>query len=227
MNVGLAIGAGAAAGLVGGAVGFGGPELGLDPYTAYFAGAASGGSVASTIMGSDPGEGALYAIAAAGLALGVQYAYNKYQQYQAAKAYQAAHASNIDQAGKVIPVGSRECTGGYDCYGVNLEVSGTENGASITISRTGAQRAGPSVPLELYWSKNNPGGLTDFHKAKGLVHLKSFSLGPQSTMTHITDYSSGYVSVYGLQWQSGSGGRWSLEGPILLRDCIGPCQTLL
>ncbi len=75
VNVGLAIGAGA--GLVGGAVGFGGYEWGLDPVAAYFAGAASGGAVSSTIMGGDPGIGALYAVAAAGIALGVQYAHNE------------------------------------------------------------------------------------------------------------------------------------------------------
>ena len=103
VNVGLAIGAGAAAGLVGGAVGFGGPELGLDPSAAYFAGAASGGAVSSTIMGGDPGEGALYAIAAAAIAVGVQYAHNKIQEYRAAKAYRAAHAPTADQAGKVSP----------------------------------------------------------------------------------------------------------------------------
>ncbi len=67
VNVGLAIGAGAAAGLVGGAVGFGGYEWGLDKYAAVFAGAASGGAVSSTIMGNDPGIGALYAVAAAGI----------------------------------------------------------------------------------------------------------------------------------------------------------------
>ena len=116
--------------VVGGAVGFGGPELGLDPYTAYFAGAASGGAVASTIMGSDPGIGALYAIAAAGLAVGVQYAYNQWQQYQAAKAYQAAHAPTADQAGKVSPAnhgvlagsnsGQGHCTT-QPCYGVGAQ----------------------------------------------------------------------------------------------------------
>ena len=76
VNVGLAAGAGAASALVGGGIG---AKLG------FLAGAAAGGAVASTIMGGDPGEGALYAIAAAGLAVGVQYAYNKIQQYQAAK----------------------------------------------------------------------------------------------------------------------------------------------
>lgn len=54
-------------------------------------------------MGGDPGEGALYAIAAAAIAVGVQYAYNQYQQYRAAKAYRAAHAPTADQAGKVSP----------------------------------------------------------------------------------------------------------------------------
>ena len=97
VNVGLAIGAGAAAGLAGSAVGIGGYELGLDPSAAYFAGAASGGAVASTIMGGDPGEGALYAIAAAGLAVGVQYAYNKYQQYQAAKTNVMAVQAKINE----------------------------------------------------------------------------------------------------------------------------------
>ena len=227
VNVGLAAGAGAAAGAAWGVVAIGGEKLGLNEYAAYFASAASAGAISSTIMGSDPGEGALYAVAAAGIALGVQYANYKYQEYLDAKTYQAAHAPTTDQAGKVIPVGSKQCTGGYGCYGVNLEVTKTDDGALIEISRTGAQRAGPSVPLKLYWSKNNPGGLRGFLKAKGLVHLKSFRLGPQSTMTHITDRSSGYVSVYGPQWSSGSGGKNSLEGPILLRDCIGTCEELL
>ena len=54
-------------------------------------------------MGGDPGEGALYAVAAAAIAVGVQYAHNKIQEYQAAKAYRAAHAPTADQAGKVSP----------------------------------------------------------------------------------------------------------------------------
>ncbi len=97
VNVGLAIGAGAAGGLAGGVVGFGGPELGLDPSAAYFAGAASGGAVSSTIMGGDPGEGALYAVAAAAIAVGVQYAHNKIQQYQAAKTNVMAVQAKINE----------------------------------------------------------------------------------------------------------------------------------
>ena len=114
VNIGLSAGAGAAGALVGGGVGV---KLG------FLAGAAAGGAVSSTIMGGDPGEGALYALAAAGIAVGVQYVYNQWQAYQATKTYHIAHASNIDQAGKVIPVGSRQCgVGGYGCYGVQLEV---------------------------------------------------------------------------------------------------------
>ena len=76
VNIGLSIGAGAAGALVGGGVGV---KLGL------LAGAAAGGAVSSTIMGGDPGEGALYAMAAAVVSLGVQYANYKYQEYQASK----------------------------------------------------------------------------------------------------------------------------------------------
>ena len=67
------------------------------------AGAAAAGAVSSTIMGGDPGEGALYAMAAAVVSLGVQYANYKLQEYQAGKTYQAAHASTTDQASKVSP----------------------------------------------------------------------------------------------------------------------------
>ncbi len=123
VNVGLAIGAGAAAGLVGGAVGFGGYEWGLDPVAAYFAGAASSGAVSSTIMGGDPGIGALYAVAAAGIALGVQYAYNKYQSYLDNKARQLVNATAQDKSHVVLAgsnSGQGHCTT-QPCYGVGVQ----------------------------------------------------------------------------------------------------------
>ena len=44
-----------------------------------------------------------FAVAAAGLALGIQYDHNKIQEYRAVKTYQAANATTADQAGKVSP----------------------------------------------------------------------------------------------------------------------------
>ena len=93
VNVGLSAGAGAAGALVGGGVGV---KLG------FLAGAAAGGAVSSTIMGGDPGEGALYALAAAGIALGVQYAHNEYQKYQAAKTYQSQMQSSSINGAKAV-----------------------------------------------------------------------------------------------------------------------------
>ena len=92
VNIGLSIGAGAAGALVGGGVG---AKLGL------LAGAAAGGAVSSTIMGGDPGEGALYAVAAAGIALGVQYAHNQYQKYLDGKTLPPAVSLTIDVVGKI------------------------------------------------------------------------------------------------------------------------------
>ena len=40
--------------------------------------------------------GALYAVAAAGISLGVQYAYHKYQEYQAAQSLPTAVSLTID-----------------------------------------------------------------------------------------------------------------------------------
>ena len=45
--------------------------------------------------------GALYAVAAAGISLGVQYAYHKYQEYQAAKSLPTPVSLTIDLVGKV------------------------------------------------------------------------------------------------------------------------------
>ena len=101
VNVGLAIGTGAAAGLAGGLVGVGAYELGLDKYAAAFAGAAAGGAVSSTIMGGDPGMGALYAVAAAGLALGGQYANYQYQKHLDAKTLPPAVSLTVDVVGKI------------------------------------------------------------------------------------------------------------------------------
>ncbi len=92
VNIGLSAGAGAAGALVGGGVG---AKLG------FLAGAAAGGAVSSTVMGSDPGEGALYALAAAGIAVGVQYAYNQWQAYQAGKTLPTAVSLTVDVVGKI------------------------------------------------------------------------------------------------------------------------------
>ena len=121
VNVGLAIGAGAAGGLAGGAVGV---KLG------FLAGAASGGAVSSTIMGNDPGEGALYALAAAGLAAGVRYAHNQWQQYQAAKVVKTQ--TDLVQGKEILVAKNRPNThnhrhiGGQDTRRGNfLELPGT------------------------------------------------------------------------------------------------------
>ena len=92
VNIGLSAGAGAAGALVGGGVG---AKLG------FLAGAAAGGAVSSTVMGSDPGEGALYAVAAAAIAVGVQYAYNQWQAYQAGKTLPTAVSLTVDVVGKI------------------------------------------------------------------------------------------------------------------------------
>ena len=92
VNIGLAAGAGAAGAVVGAGVG---ASLG------YFPGAAAAGAVSSTIMGGDPGEGALYAIAAAGIALGVQYANYQYQRYLDGKTLPPAVSLTIDVVGKI------------------------------------------------------------------------------------------------------------------------------
>ena len=52
-------------------------------------------------MGSDPGMGVLYAAAAAGVALGARYAYDKYQEYQAGKTLPTAVSLTIDVVGKI------------------------------------------------------------------------------------------------------------------------------
>ncbi len=52
-------------------------------------------------MGSDPGMGVLHAAAAAGVALGARYAYDKYQEYQAGKTLPTAVSLTIDVVGKI------------------------------------------------------------------------------------------------------------------------------
>ena len=101
MNVGLSAGAGAAGSLVGGGVGFGLENLTSSGAVGFFGGAVAAGAVSSTIMGGDPGEGALYAIAAAGLSLGVQYANYQYQKHLAAKTLPTAVSLTIDVVGKI------------------------------------------------------------------------------------------------------------------------------
>ena len=84
-----------AGGLAGGLAGAGVGELLGNATAGVFAGAAAGGAVASTIMGGDPGIGALYAVAAAGLAYSfpqVRAQLAKYQKYLDNKTRQTVSA---------------------------------------------------------------------------------------------------------------------------------------
>ena len=230
VNVGLAAGAGAAAGAAWGVVAIGGEKLGLDPYATYFASAASAGAISSTIMGGDPGEGALYAVAAAGIALGVQYANYKYQEYQAAKTTQAAHAPTTDQAGKVIPVGRRNnpagCRGDYACLYVSLEVGNpdTENNITpIEIWRSTTKIGGDPIEVTLSWSQNDPLWYNLYPARSPLVKLGTFKLGnvgstnPPSHYSLTIPYSSGHVSLYHADPDPFSS--------FTIHRCIGACET--
>ena len=226
VNVGLAIGAGAAGGLAGGAVGV---KLG------FLAGAASGGAVSSTIMGSDPGEGALYAIAAAGLAAGVQYAYNQWQQYQAAKAYQAAHAPTADQAGKVSPANHgyvRKVTAASGEFTRTIHPTGIGKDVGVDIRQTFDRNHQLPLPYEVdvYVSgghlKNpvdivgpipgNPGNTVEgsFPNAFGHIHTKGginyitiiiYGQGGERIPANIVD-TIGYQGTFNYQRGRGNPG---------------------
>ena len=61
----------------------------------------AGGPLASNVAGADPGIGVLYVIGAAGLSLGIQYAWAKYQQeqqYYGQKGGEVAANQRIDGA---------------------------------------------------------------------------------------------------------------------------------
>ena len=184
VNIGLAIGAGAAAGLAGGAVGFGGAELGLNEYAAYFAGAASGGSVSSTIMGGDPGEGALYAVAAAGIALGVQYANYKLQEYQASKTTQAQmQSSSINGAKAVLVSGEVKPQITSKVFKSTIRVD--ENGVLSFDVKTSGIRAGGFLGGRI-----ETGSLPMTLSGQDRVNFRTFAWFPPNTIR-----ANGLVSI--------------------------------
>ena len=85
-------------------------------------------------------------MAAAGIALGVQYAHNEYQKYQAAKAYRAAHAPTADQAGKVSPANHgyvRKVTAASGNFTRTIDPTGIGKDVKVYIEATGD----PTHPL--------------------------------------------------------------------------------
>ena len=78
-------------------------------------------------------------MAAAGIALGVQYAHNEYQKYQAAKAYRAAHAPTADQAGKVSPANHgyvRKVTAASGNFTRTIDPTGIGKDVGVDIRQT-------------------------------------------------------------------------------------------
>ena len=101
----------------------------------------------------------------------------------------------------------------------------------IEIYRSGRQRAGRDVPVKVYWSKMDPGGLDGFSKAKGLKHIGNFMIGPVGSpkVLHKIHDTDGYVSVHSEPWNSSPSypNQWNIEDEFLIRKCIGTCKEPL
>ena len=197
----------------------------------FFAGAAAGGAVASTIMGGDPGIGALYAVAAASLAYSfpqVRAEIAKFQKYLDSKTRVSTQqlATRVSETGPPI---KGWCIADY-CEGVRGSLTLSEGGGGIlTFSEDPKMITSRPIVGEIFWSRNNSGAIN--WRSWGLGQAPAgheqvgiFALEAPYYMNHTqtVPYGNGYYKVFLRMWDYNPiVNDW--KGGGTLRFCASAC----
>lgn len=169
---------------------------------AAFAAAPAAGASAAAISGSDPGVGALIAVSAAAFSLGVQHAYNKYQEYslaQGLKGNQASQSVSQQAANTSKPI-SGKCLSDY-CDGLVGAFTKASNGQGGKLDVWRAQPSNDIFQVDLYWHQTDKSAIVwKSPGSPGHEYLRSFSLN-SSSMEHVTvPYGDGYYKLFLRPW---------------------------
>ena len=211
-DIALGVAAGAAGGLVGGIAGggfFDLPAFGMDPagMAVTVIASAAGGAVSSTVSGSDPGMGALFAAGGAALSIGAVYAYEtdgEQAQVELENGIEDAVNASVDQAGDVSPesegiqiaaafeFGTQEAADAF-AEGAKFGVVG---GATGDKALRGVQKIIEKFLGKGATGKRNPSGDTIFLSKDGnrrvRMDIKNTHKDPKGAHMHIEKRNSIY-----------------------------------